>query len=684
MNNCGIRTLMFNFTQFGHITNLDLMNNYIESVSDDSFKGLTKLRSLMLCYNSIRTLDENAFADLESLMYLDLNENELRDLPKNVFRRLINLTNISIANNDISHIPKNLFGSNRNMTIVNMHNNKRLSQLPHLLFANFPKLIKVDVSNCNLTYLPKNLFENSTKLQTIYLNHNKLFKLTGLFDNLRLEKLDLSHNEFDLSEATKLCELADSLTYLNLSYNVIDEFFYCSSNIKQLNKFDLSSNGITYVKITQYFLSIIDKVHVYLEDNQITTVDLPSDVEYVGKQLILYLKRNPIICNCRNYQLCLYIDNKSNAIEIRAPALEGNNLEYSKATKCPKVCTCNYFCRNKEYIVDCSNQSLAFYPDLLNVFDEFEYDSSVVKLNANSLTEGPPRMKGYENVSQLDLAHNVIDQLDWIPDSLKMLNLVHNNMTSMDTNIITRMDGINVSLHDNPWNCVCDMSSFIKFVKERNMENKDKITCVQNNSLVILIEISDICSPDSNNYYMTFLLVILPITFIVLVIYIKYKKIIRIGMHREECISDINLNYELTYDAFISYSHEDENFVLKELVPKLENISNPYKLCIHQRDWLAGDWIVEQVTRSVEDSRKTIIVLSPSFLDSNWGILEFNLAYSLALKEGSNRIIVILYKEIDMNSNIDKAILEYLQKKTYIKWGEEWFWDILEHALSRN
>ena len=55
------------------------------------------------------------------------------------------------------------------------------------------------------------------------------------------------------------------------------------------------------------------------------------------------------------------------------------------------------------------------------------------------------------------------------------------------------------------------------------------------------------------------------------------------------------------------------------------------QVCVHSRDWNVGEDIPSQIFRSVEDSRKTIIVLSQSYIESQWSDMEFKAAHKKAL-----------------------------------------------------
>ena len=114
------------------------------------------------------------------------------------------------------------------------------------------------------------------------------------------------------------------------------------------------------------------------------------------------------------------------------------------------------------------------------------------------------------------------------------------------------------------------------------------------------------------------------------------------------------------FDAFIIYSTTDEKWVKKKLLSTLEKKHN-IKCCIHYRDFLPGVPFVENMAQSVYNSRKTIAVVSKSFLSSNYCNHELNIALHRLVERGDNSVIVIKLDDVE-----DRELPIELQCRSYI------------------
>jgi len=97
-----------------------------------------------------------------------------------------------------------------------------------------------------------------------------------------------------------------------------------------------------------------------------------------------------------------------------------------------------------------------------------------------------------------------------------------------------------------------------------------------------------------------------------------------------------------TYDAFVSYRHQepDKAWVRKTFVPALEAAG--LRVCVDHRDFRLGAPLVTEMARAVEQSRTTVAVLSPAYLDGRFAELENVLAEHLGLEERSVRLIYVV------------------------------------------
>lgn len=77
---------------------------------------------------------------------------------------------------------------------------------------------------------------------------------------------------------------------------------------------------------------------------------------------------------------------------------------------------------------------------------------------------------------------------------------------------------------------------------------------------------------------------------------------------------------EFRYDAFISYSHQDGPWVIGVLLPRLEQAG--IRVCIDTRDFDIGLPVLVNIENAIQQSRVTLLVLTPDWVASEWATFE--------------------------------------------------------------
>lgn len=147
---------------------------------------------------------------------------------------------------------------------------------------------------------------------------------------------------------------------------------------------------------------------------------------------------------------------------------------------------------------------------------------------------------------------------------------------------------------------------------------------------------------------------------------------------------------DLCYDAFVSYSQHDAEWVEEILVPKLESSEPPVTLCLHKRDFLPGRWIVDNIIESIESSHRTLFVLSENFVTSEWCRYELDFSHFRIVDEHNDSAVLILLEPI-AKETIPKRfckLRKIMNSTTYLEWPHdeekrEVFWQNLRAALKR-
>ncbi|XP_014203428.1 protein toll [Copidosoma floridanum] len=718
---------------------VNLSSNNLSSLPRGLFRSNHKLRLVKLLYNkqNLTELPAGLFANLTSLKSVMMTRNGLLKLPEDLFWGSNGLRNLTIDRNYLTTLPRGIFRDAHELYSLSLSFND-LRELPEDVFEFTTKLVKLDLSKNRLMAINKHTLIGLESLRTLNLENNELTSIHidafSSLGNLRVAKfannrLTLRTGLYDIFGHVSPFHHCHSLEELYLAHNNVTDMHsdWIVSNTR-LRVLDLRYNSFNYLQ-TEDLQFTSNSVNVDLRHNNISRVvlaglELLSSNQTEPRNVIVDIADNPIRCNCEVYDLVRYLNGDmhpyvQNYVHLKPGDLVCHSPEYmrgaqvfelrAKTLKCMventqarpgdpcsptnDACTCWLRPEDQALLLDCVARNLTRAPEWIDTRDVAKVE---LDLRMNNLEE-PPSMykKGYDKVTSLNLAHNRISFIDeeLLSPNLKTLILEANNLTSIDSKILERLSNSSkitkLTLHDNPWRCSCEARDLLNFVHSNFLDMPEllNITCSGSRVPLSNLTLTELC-PASNRAIIV--ICALTSTFALLLgcaaaLYFRFQRQIKIWLYSKNLclclVAEEEIDKDKTYDAFISYSHKDEEFVVKELVARLEEGPRPYKLCIHIRDWLAGEWIPTQIERSVEESRRTIVVLSRNFIESDWSRFEFQAAHKQALKEKRARVIVVVLGEIGPTEQLDPELRAYLQMNTYVKWGDPWFWQKLRYAM---
>ncbi|HEY2295193.1 MAG TPA: AAA-like domain-containing protein [Thermoanaerobaculia bacterium] len=97
---------------------------------------------------------------------------------------------------------------------------------------------------------------------------------------------------------------------------------------------------------------------------------------------------------------------------------------------------------------------------------------------------------------------------------------------------------------------------------------------------------------------------------------------------------------DFIYDVFISYSSKDLPWVRDMLIPRLDGIST----CVDRLNFLPGISILDNIEDAAKSSRRTLLVITPAWLKSEWTAFEALLVQMRDLTGRRQRVIPLLVK----------------------------------------
>ncbi|XP_078658140.1 uncharacterized protein LOC144903637 [Branchiostoma floridae x Branchiostoma belcheri] len=644
------------------VATIDLSNSSLTSIPPDFFKNQSHLQQVDLSNNQISYLNGSIFTALVNLETLILSNNAIKTITVNVFRNLTNLMLMDLSQNSIRDLPDNLFVDNINLQVLNLDGNN-ISEVRRDTFVGLRSL--------------KLLFLNTSGLSSI---HSSSF--TPLVE---LEELYLQENHIDFQE-----------DYTGITANIF-------RNLQNLRLLDLSKNSITF--LPEYmFLGLIKLEVLHLDGNKFSTIRRDT---FVGLRSLKLL-----FLNTSGLSSIEVLSFTPLMLELEELYLQENDISFQGRFQGTSGIT-PYIFRNllNLRLLDLSKNSITFLPD--SMFEDLR-KLEVLRLDGNNfltiraftLYDLRSLQKLFLNDTGLSIIHPLSFQHTWV---LKELFLQDNNITYLPWEDLQELNLTVLDLGNNLWSeeysCDqlpnCTFNNFYPIHYEHLFFNQfvymyNAFSCCNGTliwscgvnpsiglctmkSFVTMIE-----TPPPETWYMYILnpYVALVVVFIIIMVLYCNRKYLQVWLYikcgwRFDPKDDGD---DKTYDAFISYSSRDELIVIRELAPGLEE--RGFKLCLHYRDFPVGACIATTIIETVEASRRTVILLSQNFVDSEWCALEFKAAHRQVLEDRRNRIVMIVLDDLDLK-NVDKDLKFYLKTNTYLKWGDPWFWSKLCYALPR-
>ncbi|XP_055941102.1 protein toll-like [Argiope bruennichi] len=703
----------FIYLDHNNLTNLDAVLH----------RNMIQVETVQLSYNPFTNVTMNSFnGKLVRARFLYLDHCLIKEFNVKHYISLNNLSTLDLSFNFIEKVVNQTISFGKDVELDFTGN--KITEFDTVLLYNVKRV-----------YLDKNLMTTLgrtlqfSQMAQVQMADNRITSLE--YEEFRgvhgIMVLDLQGNLISSIERETFTSIRKDLVYLDLSRNRIRKLNGCVQALSLLTSLNLTNNQIEGFEIGE-FHGLNELTDLYLQGNRIKTLgyevqgltrlknlvisynrirtikgdQLPPSLQYV------YVEGNPLWCDCQLLPFLQHL-NSTKTLKTDVPLCSPSNDSLIESpARCPDGCRC--FCTNSggnHYIsVDCSSIGLTQLPPLFSAANssapEHNSTSLVIFLNRNmeenAFFSVSATIVIQDEMGGLDFSDNNLQSVEdaRLPEGTKYLLLAHNLLRQPPTSLLYSLEELNtVTLSDNPWACDCGTTGFKRWI----LSHSDSILDVNetrcgpdgqdssglaNRAIWSLSDI-DLCPTDIETYIsvsigvLSFFLVAAAMT----IAWTRYELNIKVWLyaHGVTMVKERDIDRDKVFDAFISFSYKDQNLVIPDIINVIQKKMPNVRLCLHYRDFCIGDLIEENIVRAVQCSKRTVLVLSRNFLESEWCMFEFKAAHVQALKDRVNRIIIIKLGDLPKESEMPQDIQIYLKSTTYLTWGDKYFWDNLLYCL---
>ncbi|NWR98879.1 TLR21 protein, partial [Motacilla alba] len=727
------------------ITVLNLTHNKIKHIQSQDLQQAVNLRALLLQSNEISSIDEDAFQSLEKLELLDLSNNSLAHLSPVWFGHLFSLQHLHLQGNSYRDLGQSSpFSSLRNLSSLYL-GNPQFSVIRQGNFEGIELLHKLWIDGSNLSQYEQGSLKSIKQINHMIINlrNSNIFSeivrdlvhsvtwLEVTEIKLPVEKKSLVQNSTRPFRIQKLTFKEAFCTDQTISRTIVSlkeitslkelEAINCVLEGQGIwNTKEIARSGQSFVETITIIKAMIQNFHLFFD-----LQGMESQINKLKRLTIASSNVFMVPCNlARHFSSLLYLDFHDNLLvnkrldeticEHSWPSLQTLNLSQNSlkslketaeyTSRLPKLSNLDISQNNFGEIPDaCEWPKLLKYLNLSStqipkVTTCIPQTLEVLDVSGNNLKEFGLQLPF---LKELYLTRN---QLKTLPGAAPIPSLVSlsvrrnklNSFSKEEFESFRRMELLDAS--DNNFICSCEFLSFIHHeagLTQVLVGWPDQYVCdsplAVRGAQVGSVHLSLMECHRSLVVSLICVLVFLVILLLVAVGY-KYHVVWYLRMTWAWLQAKRKPKRappkDVCYDAFVSYSENDSDWVENTMVRELEQACPPFRLCLHKRDFVPGKWIVDNIIDSIEKSRKTLFVLSEHFVQSEWCKYELDFSHFRLFDENNDAAILILLEPIQSKA-IPKRfckLRKIMNTKTYLEWpaGEEqqqMFWENLKGAL---
>ncbi|NXF75940.1 TLR22 protein, partial [Sclerurus mexicanus] len=726
------------------ITVLNLAHNRIKHIRSRDLQQAVNLRALLLQSNEISSIDEDSFQSLVNLELLDLSNNSLAHLSPLWFGHLFSLQHLHLQGNLYRDLGESSpFSSLRNLSSLHV-GNPRFSVIRQGNFEGVEFLNKLWIDGHNLSQYEQGSLKLIKKIKHMIINIKSINVFSEIVGDLlhSVTWLEVRRIACSISAEMQLLRVMSSSFAKKISFRqtlltdaTVPEIVSILEDMPQLAELELIDCRL--LGTGQWKMQIQANqsrtLRVFtIEKLSIEEFYLFTDLQTVEGLLSLFTRvtvRNTkvFLVPCRISQHLMSLE----YLDLSANLLGDESLEHSACRGgWPSLQTLN-LSQNSLSDLEMTGKSLSHLRNLIvldisqnnfgDIPDSCEWPKNLTYLNLSSTqipkvtTCIPPTLEildvSANNLKEFGLQLPFLkelyltkNQLKTLPGAAPIPNLVVlsvrrnklNSFSKQEFESFKRMQQLDAS--DNNFICSCDFLSFIHRqagISQVLVGWPDKYVCdsplAVRGAQVGAVHLSLMECHRSLVVSLICILVFLVILILVVVGY-KYHAVWYLRMTWAWLQAKRKPKRappkDICYDAFVSYSENDSNWVENIMVRELEQACPPFRLCLHKRDFVPGKWIVDNIIDSIEKSHKTLFVLSEHFVQSEWCKYELDFSHFRLFDENNDAAILVLLEPIQ-SKTIPKRfckLRKIMNTKTYLEWPleeeqQQMFWFNLKVAL---